>query len=78
MDDLYEKIKRNPKNVSPKLLIELLKSYDFVYRRTEGDHEIYKKPGYRSFPVPIRQNPLAIHIVKNALQIIAEIRESQE
>jgi predicted RNA binding protein YcfA (HicA-like mRNA interferase family) len=65
-------------NVSPKQLIELLKSYGFVYRKTEGDHEIYKRPGYRPFPIPIKQNPVWIRIVKNALQIIAEIREMQE
>ena len=78
MDDLYEKIKRYPSNVSPKQLIELLKSYGFVYRKTQGDHEIYKRTGSRPFSIPIKGNPVWIQIVKNALQTIAEIRESQE
>ena len=73
--DLYEKIKQNPHNVTPKQLIELLKSYGFEYKNTEGDHAHYKRPGYGRFPVPVRQNPLAIHIVKEALKIIREIRE---
>lgn len=76
--DLYEKIKRNTHNVTPKLIIELLIENKFVYKRTEGDHEIYKRPGYRSFPIPIKQNPLAIHIVKNVLRLIDEIRESED
>ena len=78
MDDLYQKIRQNPGNVSPKQLIELLKSYGFIYRKTEGDHEIYKKPGFRPFPVPIKKNPVWIQIVKEALRVIAEIRELQE
>lgn len=73
--DLYEKIKRSPRNVTPKQLIELLEYYGFEYKATEGDHAQYKRPGYRRFPVPIRQNPLAIHIVKEALKIIREIQE---
>lgn len=76
--DLYEKIKRNIHNVTPKLLIELLMEYKFVYKRTEGDHEIYKRDGYRSFPIPISQNPLAMRIVKNALHQIEEIREKED
>ena len=76
--DLYEKIKRNPHNVTPKQLIELLETYKFVYKETVGDHAQYKRSGYRRFPVPIKQNPLAIHIVKNALQMIEEIREDEE
>jgi predicted RNA binding protein YcfA (HicA-like mRNA interferase family) len=78
MDDLYEKIKRYPGNVTSKQLIELLESYGFIYRKTEGDHAIYKRPGCRPFPIPIRQKPIVIRIVKNALRIIAEIRDSQE
>lgn len=76
--NLYDKIKQNPKNVPPKLLIELLESYGFEYKSTVGDHEQYKKPGYRRFPVPIRQNPIAIHIVKEALRIICEIQEQNQ
>ena len=36
--DLYEKIKRNKHNVTPRQLIELLESYGFEYKSTEGDH----------------------------------------
>ena len=36
--DLYEKIKRNKNNVTPKQLIELLESYGFEYKSTAGDH----------------------------------------
>jgi predicted RNA binding protein YcfA (HicA-like mRNA interferase family) len=75
--DLYEEIKRNPHNVSPKRLIKLLESYGFQHRRTTGDHEIYKRPGFRPFPVPIGQRSLAIHIVKNALALIDEIRDQE-
>jgi predicted RNA binding protein YcfA (HicA-like mRNA interferase family) len=76
--EIYEKIKRNPKNVSPKDLIKLLVSFGFVLRRTSGDHEQYKRPGFRTFPVPIGQNPLSIRIVKEALQVIEEIKETNE
>jgi predicted RNA binding protein YcfA (HicA-like mRNA interferase family) len=76
--DLYEKINRNPHNVTPKQLIELLKSCGFELRNTVGDHVLYKRSGYRPIPVPIRQNPLAIHIVKEALKIIREIRELEQ
>lgn len=76
--DLYEKNKRNSSNITPKQLIELLEYYGFIYKETVGDHAQYKKPGYRRFPVPIRQNPLAIHIVKTALRLIDEIREKEE
>jgi predicted RNA binding protein YcfA (HicA-like mRNA interferase family) len=73
--DMFAKIKRYPQNVTPKQLIELLENYGFEYKATEGDHALYKRPGYRRFPVPLKQNPLAIHIVKEALKIIQEIRE---
>ncbi|GAP12846.1 predicted periplasmic or secreted lipoprotein [Longilinea arvoryzae] len=73
--DLYERIKRNPSNVTPKQLMELLEEYGFENKGQEGDHVQYKKPGYRRFPIPIKQNPLAIHIVKEALRIIREIRD---
>lgn len=73
--DLYEWIKHNPHNVTPKQLIELLESYGFEYKLTKGDHAQYKRPGNRTFPVPICQNPLAIHIVKAALRTIREIQE---
>jgi len=73
--DLYEKISRNPSNVTPKELIKLLESYGFEYKNTEGDHALYKKPGYRRFPIPISKNPLAIRIVKEALRLIREIRD---
>jgi predicted RNA binding protein YcfA (HicA-like mRNA interferase family) len=76
--DLYEKLRKNPRNVTPKQLIELLEQYGFLYKETVGDHAQYKRPGTRRFPVPIRQNPLAIHIVKEALRIIEEIRENQQ
>lgn len=74
--DTYEKIKRNQKNVSPKDLIKLLESFGFIYRRSCGDHDMYKKPGFRTFPVPISQDPLSIRIVKEALQLVEEIFES--
>lgn len=74
--DTYEKIKRNQKNVSPKDLIKLLESFGVIYRRSRGDHDMYKKPGFRTFPVPIRQDPLSIRIVKEALQLVEEIIES--
>ena len=77
-DLYYEKIKRNPHNVSPKELIELLECYGFKYQSTSGDHEQYKRAGYRRFPVPVRQKPLAIHIVKEALRIVEEIRDSED
>ena len=73
--NLYEEISRNPHNVTPRNLIRLIVSYGFEYRRTRGDHEIYKRAGYRPFPVPIRQNPLSAHIVMNALRVIREIQE---
>jgi predicted RNA binding protein YcfA (HicA-like mRNA interferase family) len=76
--DLYEKISRNPHNVSPKELIELLEGYGFEYKNTKGDHALYKRPGDRRFPVPISQKPLAIHIVKKALKIIRDIRELEQ
>jgi predicted RNA binding protein YcfA (HicA-like mRNA interferase family) len=76
--DLYERIKRNPHNVTPKQLIELLVSYGFEYKNTEGDHAQYKRAGYGRFPVPVRQIPLAIHIVKAALRIVQEIRELEQ
>jgi predicted RNA binding protein YcfA (HicA-like mRNA interferase family) len=76
--DLYDKIKRNQNNVTPRQLINLLLRFGFQLKRTTGDHEIYKRAGYRSFPVPIRQNPLARHIVQAALALIAEIRESED
>jgi len=76
--DLYERIMRNKHNVTPKQLIELLESYGFKHRSTSGDHYLYKRAGYRPFPVPIRQNPLAIHIVQEALRMIEEIRELEQ
>jgi predicted RNA binding protein YcfA (HicA-like mRNA interferase family) len=76
--DLYEKINRNPHNVTPKELIELLEVYGFEYRKTVGDHAQYKRPGYRPFPVPIRQSPLDIRIVKLAIRVIREIREIEQ
>lgn len=75
--DLYDEIAGNKHNVSPQKLIKLLTSYGFKYRRTTGDHEIYKRNGYRPFTVPINQNPLAIHIIKEALSLIEEIRERE-
>lgn len=72
---LFDQIKRNPANVKPKKLIKLLEQYGFEYKGQEGDHAQYKRQGYRRFPVPVRQNPLAIHIVKEALRIIEEIRD---
>jgi predicted RNA binding protein YcfA (HicA-like mRNA interferase family) len=72
--DLYNKIKRNPSNVTPKELEKLLEQYGFELRCISGDHAQYRRAGFRSFPVPISQNPLAIHIVKAALRIIDEIR----
>lgn len=77
-DDLYEKTKKNIKNVTPKELIELLVSCGFVYKRTKGDHEMYKKPGFRTFPVPVTQKPLNKNIVKNALRLVDEIRDLEE
>lgn len=77
MDDLYERIRRYPRNISPKELIKLLTRYGFVLRRTTGDHFIYKKPGYRPFPIPINQKPLCVDVVKNALLMIDEMQESQ-
>lgn len=76
--DLYEKIKNNKKNVNPKDLIKLLVAFGFEYRRTKGDHEHYKRPGFRTFPVPICQNPLSILIVKEAIRLIEEIIESDD
>jgi predicted RNA binding protein YcfA (HicA-like mRNA interferase family) len=76
--DVYEKISRNLKNVTPKQLMELLEQYGFVNKGIEGDHAQFKRPGYRRFPIPVRQNPLAPHIVKEALRIIHEIRELEE
>ena len=73
--DLYEQIKSNSSNTSPKQLIQMLEYYGFVYKRTRGDHDLYVRQGYRCFPVPIKQNPLAVHIVKNALRMIQEIRD---
>ncbi|MCD4673115.1 MAG: type II toxin-antitoxin system HicA family toxin [Anaerolineaceae bacterium] len=78
MDDLYGKIKRNTKNTNPKELIKLLESYGFVYRRTTGGHDIYKRPGFRSFPVPTHVKRLAPFIIRNALHLIDEIRELEE
>lgn len=75
--DYYETIKRNPHNVAPKQLIKLLKSYGFEYKSTRGDHVLYKKAGYRPIPIPIRQNPMGIHIVKEVLRVISEILETQ-
>ena len=46
--------------------------------RTKAIMSTIKEPGYRRFPVPIRQNPLAIHIVQSALRMIDEIRELEE
>jgi predicted RNA binding protein YcfA (HicA-like mRNA interferase family) len=76
--DLFEKIKRNTANVSPKQLIELLEEYGFENKGITGDHAQYKRPGYRRFPIPIKQNPLAIHIVKEALKSIRKIRDQEE
>ncbi|MCD4752056.1 MAG: type II toxin-antitoxin system HicA family toxin [Anaerolineaceae bacterium] len=76
--DLYDKIKRNPKNINPRELINLLQEYGFEYKRTRGDHEQYKREGYRTFPVPICQKPLAVRIVKTALRLIEEIRENEQ
>ena len=76
--DLFEKIRQNKRNVTPKQLIELLESHGFKFIRSKGDHFYYKQPGYRTFPVPVRQNPLAIHIVQEALQLIEEIRNLEE
>ena len=75
--DLDERIRLAPRNVTPKELIALLTGYGFVFRRATGDHFIYKKPGYRPFPVPINQKPLCIDVVKNALFLIDEIKEQQ-
>lgn len=76
--DLYEWMKQNKRNVTPKQLIRLLESYGFVYRSSTGDHDFYKREGFRRFPVPVGQNPLAIHIVQAALRMIEEIRENDE
>ncbi len=73
--DLYSQIKRYPSNVTPRQLEDLLLEYGFECKCIVGDHAQYKRPGFRRFPVPIRQNPLAIHIVKAALRMIEEIRE---
>lgn len=76
--DLYEQIKKNKKNVSSKDLAKLLVAFGFDYRGTRGDHEQYKKPGFRPFPVPINQNPVCIRIVQNAIRLIEEIIENDD
>jgi len=69
--DLYEKIKRNPHNVTPKELIELLEHYKFKLRNTTGSHEVYKRSGFdKLFTIPTSKNPLTIGIVKDALRLI--------
>lgn len=73
--DLLDQIKRNKKNQSPKNIIKLLKAYGFEYRGTEGDHYNYKRKGFRPFPIPVSQNPLAIHIVQNAIRMIEQVIE---
>jgi len=76
--EIYERIKRNKRNVRPKELVELLIAFGYEYRNTRGDHEIYKRAGCRRFPVPISQNPISIIIIQNALRAIEEIIEDQE
>ena len=76
--EIYERIKRNKRNVRPKELIELLIFFGHRYRNTKGDHEIYKRVGGRPFPVPIRQNPISIDIVQEALRAIEEIIVDEE
>jgi predicted RNA binding protein YcfA (HicA-like mRNA interferase family) len=75
--DLFDEIKRNPKNVSPKKIIQLLERFEFEHKRTTGDHKMYKLAGYRTIPIPIGQNPLACCIVKEILSIIEEILEDK-
>ena len=79
--EIYEKIKKYPRNVTPKELIELLETYGYVPReskRSRGDHFYYRRPGYRTFPVPIGQNPIGIDIVKKALRNVELIIEENE
>ncbi len=77
---LHEEIKRNKKNQNPKNVIKLLESYGFIFKRSRGDHYYYKRKGFRVIPIPISQNPLAIHIVQEALnevEIIIELEGKQ-
>jgi len=70
-----ERVRNNPKNVTAKDLQELLEDYGFNYRNASGDHYIFKKEGHRPITIPYSQNPIALFIVKEILQVIDSIIE---
>lgn len=76
--DLFDEISKNKRNQEPRKIIRLLKEYGFEHRRTTGDHEHYKRPGFRTIPIPIRQNPLNPRIVKEVLNAIEIIKEMED
>ncbi|MDO9580432.1 MAG: type II toxin-antitoxin system HicA family toxin [Bacteroidales bacterium] len=73
--DLIEQVKRNKKNQTPRSVIKLLETHGFRYCRSTGDHDFYKRKGFRPIPIPIRQNPLGIHIVQEVIRTIEEAIE---
>jgi predicted RNA binding protein YcfA (HicA-like mRNA interferase family) len=69
---LYEKIKRNPKNVSFKDINTLMEAGGFIRRSSKSSHYVYTHPDLRdiqdSVTTPFNR-PVKVFYIKKALEL---------
>ena len=65
-----ERVRNNPNNATFKDLQDILEMYGFKLRDVSGDHFQFKRPGFRTIPLPRNQRPVSIIIVNQVLSAV--------
>ena len=73
-NDLFEKIKNNPRNVRFSDLRRLLKEENFFIERITGSHHIFRRNEY-IFVIPVHNDQVKTVYVKKVIELIEDLRK---
>lgn len=77
-DKLVDHIRRRPSSAKFRDVQSLLESHGWMHASTKGSHARFKKPGYRSWTVPVHNGKVKRHYVDDLCELLGLDNEETE